>query len=66
MRLTTGIGHLQAIGALGVVPPQPKTQFIDGRLKLDLVGDAQVLEIPRAEEVVVQLQTLLAIVGLIG
>ena len=66
VRFAAGVAHLHPIRALRVVAVEPEVQLMDRRLDLDLVGDAEVLELPRADEVVMQLQALLPVVRVIG
>ncbi len=47
-------------------PLSQKRSLMDRRLDLDLVRDSEVLELPRADEVVMQLQALLPVVRVIG
>ena len=62
----TGVAHLDTIRTLRIVPFEPESQCLDSRLNPDLVRDAKVLKIPDLDKVVMQLQTLLSLVRLIG
>ncbi len=65
MCLAAGVGHLHAVGAERIVAIEPESQLVDRRIDPDFVRDAQVLKLPRADELIVQPQTLLPIVRML-